>query len=223
MVKSDELAVFLPQDFLHELVLLIVPGRKIIFHQSAGIRGIGVEAPERVVQVIVGNQLAKVRHPGKVRFIVHETAPLTDQDRRCSGLVNVEPVFVPAVFFQGFICKRSFKPRLLIDGRAVVMRGIDDLSVLLFGPEVDRIILYTAEVAAPPVEKVVSVIRAGEISVRLNVLRVDLDTLDHDEGVRVIFQDQPAGGLSHMTPVVIQFGIVPDRLLFIRLAVRLVL
>ena len=96
MIESDELTVVLPENFFYKSILLFVPRGEIIQHQSAGIAGIRVKAPEREIQVVFGNQLAQIGHPGQVRFL-HKAAPLTDKDRRDAVVMDIQPVIVPAV------------------------------------------------------------------------------------------------------------------------------
>ena len=96
MIQSDELPVLLPENFFYESVLRIVPCLKVIEDESSGIAGIGIEAPECEVEVILTDQLADIGHPGQVRFL-HKAAPLTDKDRRDAVVMDIQPVIVPAV------------------------------------------------------------------------------------------------------------------------------
>ena len=64
MVKADELAVFgLPQNCFYEVILLFVPGLEVVFYKASRVTGIGIEAPESVVEVLFCNELAEVFHP----------------------------------------------------------------------------------------------------------------------------------------------------------------
>ena len=75
VVKSHELAVLLPEHFFNKCVFLLVPGREIVEHKPAGIPGVRIKAPERVIQVIFAYQAAHACHPLQVWFL-HESTPL---------------------------------------------------------------------------------------------------------------------------------------------------
>ncbi len=49
VVQAHELSAFLPEHFLNEIVLIVIPGGEIIQQQSTGITGVRVKAPEGVV------------------------------------------------------------------------------------------------------------------------------------------------------------------------------
>ena len=49
MIKSDKFPVLLPENFFYKFILLLIPGLEIIFYHAAGIAGVGIEAPERVI------------------------------------------------------------------------------------------------------------------------------------------------------------------------------
>ena len=121
VVKPDKVSVLLPQHLPDELVFFVVPGRKIVEQQSAGIALIRIQAPEGMIQAVCLNQFAKMCHPGEVR-LAHEASPLADQKRRLPRLVDEEPVVAPAVSHQTVIIIVALKPRLAVYGRTVVMR-----------------------------------------------------------------------------------------------------
>ena len=209
MVEAYELSVLrLPEDLGYEVVLLGIPGGKVVQHKSAGIPGVGVEAPEGVVQMVFRDELSHVLHPGEV-IPLHEAAPLTYQEGCDLLIVDIEPSVVPVVVHEGFVGKASLEPGLRIYRGTVVVGRIDHLSIPRFGTEVDGIVGNRSQVTAPPGIIVVGVVCGCEI-VALGIRGIDLDTLDDDKSIGVGIQNYVSRRLRGIFPVVLILGVVPN-------------
>ena len=122
MIQTDELSFFcLPENRFYKVIFLFIPGLKIIFYQTAGVSGICVKTPECMVKMLFGDQLPEVFHPLQI-IAFHKTAPLTDEYRRYSFILDIKPVFVPCILHEGIISEASLKPGLFIYSRAVIVR-----------------------------------------------------------------------------------------------------
>ena len=162
VVKSHKFAVLLPKNFLYKFIFFIVPGSEIVIYKSACIARIGIEAPECVVDTLFLDKLSQIGHPLEVG-LGHIAAPLAYKQWRCALFIYIEPVVVPSVIVKRFICIIALEPLLLIDRRAVIVRGIHKL-VPVFS-KVNRVVLYASEIAAPPGGVVIFGICGAEIAV----------------------------------------------------------
>ena len=87
MIQADELtAVILPQGWLDQGVLLLVPLAEVVIDQTAGIAGIFVEAPERMVDAVFDHEVPQISHPRLILSAVHKSAPLA-HEQRCHFLI----------------------------------------------------------------------------------------------------------------------------------------
>ena len=97
MVKTDEFAFFcLPENLFYEVVLLLIPSLEIVFYKTACVTRIGIEAPEGVMEMLLGYKLSEVFHPLEV-VAFHKAAPLAYKDRCNAVFLDIEPVVVPCI------------------------------------------------------------------------------------------------------------------------------
>ena len=143
------------------------------------------------------------------------TAPFADQQGSDVLIVDVCPCVIPVVVQQGLRGEVLVKPCLVINRRTVVVGRIYDLAVSGTGAEVDRIILDTAEVAAPPctiprglVCRSLPDVRSI-IGVALFCFRILFHTLNKDQSVGVHIQNRVAAFCRRICPVVLVGRIVP--------------
>ena len=202
MIEAYELAVLiLPEDLFYEVIFLFIPCLEVVLYKAAGITGIGIKAPESMVEMALSNKLSEVFHPLQI-IAFHEAAPLTYEDGRDVIFRDIEPVVVPCILIERFICETALEPGLFVDSRTVIVRRINDLFVAFRTAEIYRIILDSHEVCAPPGVVVIVIVVFGNEVVRLDVFRIDLDAFDDDESIWILVQNGIAGNLCDPLPVV---------------------
>ena len=230
MIQTDVLAggIRLPERRLHERILCLIPRLEIVAQQSAGIAGVRIQAPERVVDVIFNHVVTEQLHPVLVLAVIHVTAPLTDEQRRNVLLVDICPGIAPVIVQQRLRGEVLVEPCLVVDGRTVVMRRIYDLGVHLRITEIYRMLLDAAEIAAPPctdIRRIVASVGDTPHIARHRTAHGLLHTLDEDQRIRIDLEDGFRALGRRILPVVLVSGAVPlgSLVTLLTLAVRLIL
>ena len=215
MIRTDvATVVILPKRRLHQSVLFLIPLGEGSVQQSAGVTGVGVDAPESVVDVVFDHVIPQQTHPLLVLASVHVSAPLADQQGRNALVVDVCPGVVPVIIQQGLGGEILVKPGLCINGGAIIVGGVHQLILML--AQVDGVILYAPQVAAPPcrmpgrrtIHSRLPHVWGIKV-VPLLCLGVLLNALHHDQHVGVDLQDLLGTGFSSVFPVVFVRRIVP--------------
>ena len=107
---------------------------------------------------------------------------------------------MPAVLHKAVVGIAALKPGLFIYGRAVIMRRIDQLVLIL--AQINGEVLHTTQITAPPVKVIIRIIGGMKILIGLDILGVDLDPFHQHQHVGILFKYGKCSTFCHIFPVI---------------------